>query len=367
MDIDPLFGAAGFRELRNRQDHIASTQSLMSWAMGEAIRMGLDEHDCLEGWMKRLDECGERVKVSRCGCEQAHFRTSTFCCHVPLCTRYQHNHAGRFQARADALMRKYSGDESIRPKMVTLTQRHRRGESLADAAEGMIRLRKNFARWATKNYGMVAAFGAMELSQGMHIHLHVLLWSLYIPKDALQSWLRGQDCTIPRCPHPADDRCERCRAAKKECHHPDTDGRERCNGSYMLNIEKVTDVRECIKYCCKPVVIEDPKAKWTKEQKAWAINTVQFFIATYRRHRIETYLEARKIVENEGDDDEEVAVGECSEGSVFQLVAIGYRCPRSYRFVRRKAAPPDFKPPGEGPPGGLNGLLTMMDRKGVAR
>lgn len=347
MNVDPLFGGPGFLQLQNRQDHIASTQSLMSWAMNRAIEMGLDEHDCLEGWIKRLNECGERVKVSKCGCDKAHFKTNTFCCHVPLCPRYQHNHAGRFQARAQALMEKYSEDERIRPKMVTLTQRHRPGESLADAAERMIRLRKNFARWATKNYGMVAAFGAMELSQGMHVHLHILLWSLYIPKEVLQSWLRAQDCTIRHCPHPADDRCEKCRAAKKECHHPERGGRERCNGSYMLNIEKVFDVRECIKYCCKPVVIEDPKAKWTKEQRAWAINTVQFFIATYRRHRIETYLEAREVVENEGEEDDEVAVGECSEGSLFKLVAIGYRCPRFYRFEKIKAPPPGFEAPGD--------------------
>jgi hypothetical protein len=286
-----------------------------------------------------LRDCGSQVFVRQC-CA-GHTRTFAECCQVPMCPRYQRKRSGHWVARARALMESpaYAGKV---PKLLTVTLRHPEGETLPEAVEKAIKLRAAVMRHLRKVYGLTAAFGALEMSEHGHVHLHIIAWCAFLPRPLLQSWLRGRDCTVPGCAHPADDRCDECRAGKVECSHLDG-GRQRCNGSFMLDVRKCFDPIEALKYAAAPVVVENvSQLVFTESQLEAGERMVRFYLAIQGRHRVETYGDAKNVVENEDAEDEDRRVDVCHCGQPLRLIATGYVQPgaHGYRW-ERACGPPD--------------------------
>jgi hypothetical protein len=238
--------------------------------------------------------------------------------------------------------------DAIRPKLITVTLRHT-GEGIDVAIDRIVRVRANLARYLRRNYDMKAAFVGIEFSQGEHVHMHAIAWTRYLPRPVLQTWLRSQDCTIPNCSHPADDRCEKCKADKVECHHPDGD-RQRCNGSFMVDVRQAYNAKEALKYAAKPIVCDaDPDVESTEEQRNASMQTLLYFLKLYQRHRIETYGEARKVVKGEDANDEAVDTGICHCGKPLSVHFIGYKNTKGKAYDWRKPGmggvpPPTWRP-----------------------
>ncbi len=123
---------------------------------------------------------------------------------------------------------------------------------------------------------MIAGVGAIEEGEheGENVHLHFLALCRFAPRRELQHWLQARDCTIRKCHHPADDRCDDCKRDKLGgCHHPEVlpDGRlrPRCNGSWYVDVRQARKrdrdgrlvygngadaAAEVVKYACKPTM-----------------------------------------------------------------------------------------------------------------
>jgi hypothetical protein len=113
-----------------------------------------------------------------------------------------------------------------------------------------------------------------------HPHLHALIYAPFINRERLVVWQKKQTCTVKGCKHPADDRCDECRANKCECHHPHDDGSLRCNGAWDVDLRQADDPGEVLKYVCSPSL---PATELR----------LAVYIATYRRKRTMTYGLAR--------------------------------------------------------------------------
>ena len=155
-----------------------------------------------------------------------------------------------------------------------------------------------------------------------NVHFHLLAYCRPVPRDEatavrwrcrdtfnLQSWLRSKDCTVKRCKHSADDRCDECRRGNRGCPHPRENGRPRCNGSWGVDIRKAYvgkgttrfdpacgAIHEAIKYAISPVLLDElpePGVAPTARQLAHAEQVIRFHLAMHHRKRIETYGLAR--------------------------------------------------------------------------
>ena len=319
-----------YRQPKYRQGQIKATQALYCHAMTYLLDNGLVDSvgaAILSGWLVRMSQCAATVWLK--ACSDNHARAVVECCQVPMCPRCQRKRANHWVARAQALLTGTRVDGK-KPRMVTVGLRHPDGESLLVAARKVIKLRAALMRKLRREYGMTAAFAAIEMSDNGHVHLHCLVWSDYTPRTLLQTWLRGRDCTVPGCSHPADDRCDSCRASKIGCAHH-YGQRQRCNGSYMVDIRKCSSPVEAMKYSVKPIVSATDHAEApTPEQLAQAIRTVMFYLGLYKRHRIETYGEAKRIVEGEGDADEDRDADICHCGLPLHLACVGRAGSKGY-------------------------------------
>lgn len=289
----------------------------------------------LASWASRIAECAPWVKVSMCssGCG-AQGRGA--CCRVPLCPREQKRRAARWGARAGYWLSETmpnQADGLVTWKFATFALRGS-GDVWTDV-ERHLKLRGQLVRYLRgEGYGAEAgkldAVGAVELgdeadSGAGHVHLHMLVYTSRLDREELQRWLRSKDCTRKGCPHPADDRCDACKAAKHACVHPDG-RRERCNGSWVVDIVEVRckackdlarrtrrrvicrcsssdGLREALKYAAAPV-LPDRHAPTTER----AERVIRYFSAMYRRHRVETYGRCREVAPGE-EEAAEVAEG----------------------------------------------------------
>lgn len=344
-------GASGIGKWIYRQNQIRNSQRRICEQMQVLVDSGTltpGDVDHLLGWIKRMKECGLLVVSTKC--DQGHFGSHTECCNCPPCPRFERMRAAHYVARAE----KFTKTMKIPASMITVTLRHHEGENLALSVQRVIETRRALARFLQRNYGMVAGFGAIELSQDEHVHFHFLGWLKYVPRPVLQRWLRSRDCTVPHCPHPADDRCEICRGETgenpRECDHLDGD-RRRCNGSFMLDIRQARSAVEALKYATKPLpVAGDPNAVTTPEEAAYLQEQILFRLALYGRHRVESYGLARKKIEGEEGDDEVTDSAVCACGSPRHKIATHVALPRM-RGYRTELLPKETSPPRRAPPG----------------
>jgi len=189
---------------------------------------------------------------------------------------------------------------------------------------------------------MEAAFGAIEQGEDSNVHLHALAYCDYVGRSVLQSWLRSRDCTVPGCKHPADDRCDACKAAKKTCFHADGT-RVRCNGSWVVNVQAISGekgVYEAIKYAAAPVALHDipePGKAATDTQLLFAMRLLRFYLVMRGRHRVETYGGAKDDSALAQDDDDLPLDGEmlpCPKGNVLEFVSFGVNQNGTYLWYR---------------------------------
>jgi hypothetical protein len=122
-------------------------------------------------------------------------------------------------------------------------------------------LRARFMRYLAKHEGAIAAYAALDIGAvNAHVHLHVLVYAPYLPRERLQHWLQSQDCTIPGCKHVAGDRS--------------------CNGSWDVDVRVADTPDEALKYSISPKGRDDIEH---------ADLCVAVALCTYKRHRVETY------------------------------------------------------------------------------
>jgi hypothetical protein len=330
-----LVGAAQYL-----QGQIAETQRLYSEAIATALRnwdLSSDHAAILSGWLDRIRVCGATVWLKECAND--HTRAIAECCGVPLCPRYQRKRSQRWIRRASALIALLHRESKV-PKLLTVTLR-RNGADWKSQIDSMVKLRAALMRLLRRCYGLEAAFAAIEISHGGHVHIHAVIWSDYVPRALLQTWLRSRDCTVPGCPHPADDRCQRCRQEQVACKHLDGK-RERCNGSYMIDIRQCHSPIEALKYATAPIVCEAaPRGskRFSPEQLEMALQTIRLYLALYRRHRVETYGAAKVTIQGEGSDDEDADIDRCHCGSPLHMAAVGIRVfgGTGYRWRRARS------------------------------
>jgi hypothetical protein len=356
LDPFPEFPkASAVNQTKYRHGQILATQAIYIEAMRTVLRdpeSGRDYPMVLQGWITRMQQCGRKVLVQTCS--DGHPRSYVECCNVPLCPRCQRTRANRWVERAQDLINSGRVGKK-RPKLVTIGLRHPDQETLAQAVEKVIDLRKVLMRKLQREYGATAAFSAVEMSDHGHVHLHTLVWCDRLPREVLIPWLRSRDCTIAGCPHPFDDRCDDCREARTACNHLDGE-RQRCNGSFIFDVREAYSPVEALKYSVKPVVSDmDHAVPPTPEQLAEAIRIVKLFLVLYRRHRVETYGEAKKVIENEGDRDEDRIATRCHCGLPLHPTAVGIRKGGRYLWRDPWTSEDAF---GTGPPGPTDGAFV---------
>jgi hypothetical protein len=224
-------------------------------------------------------------------------------------------------------------------KILTLSLRQ--SGDLFDRVDATVKMRAALARELRESHAMIAGVGAIEEGEheGENVHLHFLALCRFAPRRELQHWLQARDCTIRKCHHPADDRCDACKRDKRgDCHHPEVmaDGllRPRCNGSWYVDVRQARKrdrdgrlvsgdgadaAAEVVKYACKPTMHGNPHYAdegELRDEIEHARRTVLFHLAMRGRHRVETYGKAKKIApgeEHAADDQEPGAGPRCSE------------------------------------------------------
>jgi hypothetical protein len=228
----------------------------------------------------------------------------------------------------------------LRWRLVTVSLR--KTGHLASDVEATIKMRAGLMRQLRERFGLKAGFGAIEQGEDSNVHLHALVFSEYIERSEVQSWLRSRDCTVKGCSHPADDRCDACKDSKKACPHPDG-GRQRCNGSWVVNVRAISGrkgVFEAIKYAAAPVALHDlPEVgkRGSDSQVLFAERVLRFYLAMRNRHRVETYGDAKDDigVDTEADDiplDEEMRP--CPSGHALEFVTFGVNQTGGYVWFR---------------------------------
>ncbi len=292
-------------------------------------------------WADKLEQCGNEVFVYGCKTDvckgKGKKRMTCSCCNLECCPRRQRRYAQGWVERitcfSTALERYGVGlnpDAEIAPVPKSLRWRHfvvspRARGTIFDEVNAMVKLRADLMDYLTRDYGMIAAFGAIEREGTGHVHAVALCE--YVDYRVLEHWLRKRDCTVRKCHHPANDRCGVCtRNNRGDCQHPELlpDGRlrPRCNGSWYVHVSECYErgpdgrriksgkslagaAREAIKYVTKPTahgrslhaLADVPEDVWRVEladEVAHARESMLFHLALAGRHRVETYGLARE-------------------------------------------------------------------------
>ncbi len=263
----------------------------------------------LNHWSRRLVLCGDTVVIKNC--PDGHRTTREFrCCKTPPCSHTHARESAKWQGRTVLLMERLpSGerwgrvksslarievsvpDSDDHPdhfrkmgwKFVSIGLRGT-GDFIHDIQVTLGPLKRNLRRWL-KRHGAVAFVIALDVGTGHgsqpHPHLHALIYGPHIEREPLQRWLRAQDCTVAGCNHPADDRCDECRAVACECHHTDG-GRQRCNGSWDVDIRQAKTPHEALGYA----------VGWNTSTITGTSNSdalLATFLTTYKRPRVSAY------------------------------------------------------------------------------
>lgn len=344
---------------------------------GEAEVLDVAHAEALEGWLDRMAECGTTGWIERC--PDGHFEAAvTPCCQVPACPRLQRRRSARYVTRALNLAARYrdgqrhelkSGQRSTECtwKLVTLT--FRPSSTPEEAVERALETRAAFFRW-TKDRGrkrprgrvtgyVLGGTGAVEFAGKLHaehVHLHLAVYGEWIKRAELVRWLRKRTCTVKGCAHPADDRCEPCRKARRACncasHLKRVYGdKPRCNGSYVVDVRRMRakvgerrqgryvhrerstldGLREALKYATKPMHVA-PRADGseTLETLAHVELTLRASLALTKRHRVQSYGLMRQKTPDEDRADEDREPDERPPQD-------GHRCPGCNQPMRAAA------------------------------
>ena len=302
------------------------------WTTGEVLE-GPDTQ-VLGNWITRLAECGKAGFLQGCPAGHGRVRAVTKCCQTAPCPRHQRRRSDEWVTRASRLWHSCPPTATRSWKLVTLNWRPSGHGVHADIVQAL-RVRKLAMRWIAKHFavgGDFAAFGAVELGDGQcrpckiagtpcahnagapeNVHVHALVYTDFLPRPQLQTWLRSQDCTVAGCHHPADDRCAPCRAARASCAHPDG-ARTRCDGSWSVDVRRVRDekgLREGLKYASKPVLLAyEPHRGVSMPELLHVEKALRFYLALRGRHRVESYGLARKRAPEDEAEAEDVEPGD---------------------------------------------------------
>ena len=303
------------RRAKSREDRLevakraAMERTLLGTPLSEA------EVTALEGWVDRLDACGEKIVVRGCT-EHDHFRAAIECCNVPLCPFTEGKNARKWQARGGRLMALLPNGLSAAKVRLALVSAGASREDIAKVKDGRGKytwklitvalrdtgalqadlwrtigppgrggsdksVRKKLSKFLRDSHHVIASYAALDVGDEKgHVHLHLLVYSPFIRRDSLEHWLRSYDCTVPGCKHSVNDRCQECIDARLECDHKDGD-RVRCDGSWNVDVRLAKDPYEALKYAVSCDAGVDGHSN--------AEIAVATYIWTYRRHRIETY------------------------------------------------------------------------------
>ncbi len=390
------------RQIRRMNQHAATVEMYRGAIARVLARGGLSQRDVgsLLGWSDGLAICGDTFRVYHC----AKHRKATVispCCHLAMCPREQRRRSQRWCARGAALVKMLPNEPrgkdfkgvvgltkgALGEETTDITDHTwkaievglRQEGTVAERLDAHVELRAKLMRLLRRRYRMMAGFGSIEMGPTGNIHLHIVAYCAYLPREDMQRWLRSQDCTVPHCAHTPDDRCAACKREKRSpCRHPRVtsrttltraadgkmrklrvrDRRPRCNGSWYVDVRKcyVRDemigygdpvtggIVEAIKYAAAPVGSKPgkpgqrghdaptPGEAPTESQLAYGEELVRFFLALRDRKRVETYGLAREPdphEENGVDDREPDAEGGiplCPEcGQKMKYAATGER------------------------------------------
>jgi hypothetical protein len=299
-------------------------------AREEALRWMIDRGDHLPGrvnpmidlerWLDRMGECSTFLTLRSCP-SRHHVSVRGDCCEVLFCPLRERRLSQEKIRDARARMTRLS-DEIWRFITVNIKPRN----SLKEDVDRVWRLRDGFFE-AFEKLGAKGGFGVVDFgveNERGHgnVHLHFLIAGLgFVDRELLQGLLRSTDCTVAACEHPADDRCDDCKAAKRACEHLDGD-RRRCNGSWYVDIRLVRclecvhedrrngqhcatydcprgtgacaqeGAREAIKYGAKPVssgAIPEVGSEISDRELCDAERVIKFYVATYKKKRIKAF------------------------------------------------------------------------------
>lgn len=248
----------------------------------------------LDGWQGRLQGCGLQLWLTFC-LNDGHSAISMQCCRVPVCAWDQRRDAVRWKSRANGLMQALPSGQRWRKTRLELLRRGVKPQllradidtsavmgwrmislglrdtgnliedirrTIGDPHGGDRGLRAKLMRFLTGHCGAAAAYVALDVgAEHGHVHLHALVYSPFISRAQLQHWLQSQDCDVPGCKHVAGDR--------------------NCHGSWDVDVRKAYSPDEALKYTISPEEHGDPEAL--------ADLRVAVYLATYKRHRVETY------------------------------------------------------------------------------
>lgn len=146
-----------------------------------------------------------------------------------------------------------------------------------------------------KRHGMIAEYGSLDVGSGGNPHLHLLVYSPYIDREALRLWQCGLTCDVPGCDHAQDN--------------------ERCTGSWGIDIREAYSPDEGLKYAVASD--GDPDLR------------LAVYLFSKGRHRVETYGLARPALYPDAELDERdkrVEAGFCPDcGQELVTVAVGVR------------------------------------------
>jgi hypothetical protein len=365
------------RQMRRMNLHRATVE-MYRGSIGRVLaKGGLTQRDMngLRSWSDGLAMCGHECRLYACGpCRKA--TVVAHCCHLAICPREQRRRSQRWCARAAALAQLLPNLPRGRDfkRVVGLTKRAlgktttdinnntwkaieiglKQSGSAADRLDAAVELRAKFMRLMRRRYDMMAGFASIEMGPTGNIHIHAVVYSAYVPRADLQRWLRSQDCTVPNCAHPPDDRCAACKRERRGgCKHSRVtthtkvvrcadgtmrklrvrDKRPRCNGSWYVDVRKTyvrddvigysdpvtAGIVEAITYAAAPVGSKPgkpgqpghdaptPGEAPTESQLVYGEELVRFFLALRDRKRVETYGLARAPDPHEenGIDDRE--------------------------------------------------------------
>ncbi len=299
---------------------IARTQALQAAALYFVSQLVSDQRQrkvALQ-YSRKLGECGRTLPQPRqidgklvwsairkemlwLRCPSRHSRFVIPCCQCPVCPRQQRRRSARWRARIESgpplprtgAYRWRHVEFSMRQQGLAsdadIVEAIRAGDrerlqrlasSVAACVDAGLDLRARFMRMLRDKYGDPATwigFAKIEMGADGMVHIHALVYCRWLPRatkdrsSPLQRWLRAQDCSVPGCQHPADDRCDACRQGGRECGHPEClpggGLRTRCGGSWYVHVnepyEKRPDgsrvrgtrnaIHELAKYITKPL------------------------------------------------------------------------------------------------------------------
>jgi len=304
----------------------------------------------LTGWMstRRMQTCAKTIVVQGCSVDQTHSaRVVCRCCNVSICPRNQRRESQKWVSRAQQLIANTPRRKGYSFKMVTIGLKDE--FDLQKDIDNHLKLRRQiyqkifndpkFPDGVFQADWMIGSIEQAGTPEHPHIHLHLIVYCKYLNREIIQRWLRSRDCTIPGCDHPADTR---------GTNHP-------CNGSWYIDIRQLScwtkakkgkckcarksdcqgrGVREAIKYATKPIgpgKIAVPRAGKppTLNELAWAGQILKFGAHMYKRHRVESYGDAKpgitEIIALDGVEDAKRPRGLCADcGAQMQVIFIGW-------------------------------------------